>query len=87
MGQRRIDRTYPPQKHTRHVWVQRAGQQPPLQGYVLEWRRHSYRWTALVVVTMVDEQGKPSTRTEWLPAEILTPVRSDPNTGRQHHLR
>lgn len=87
MGQSRVDKTYPPQKHTRHVWVQQAGpQQPPLQGYVLEWRRHSYRWSALVVVTVVDEKGQPSTCTEWLPAEVLTPVKSDPNTGRQRYL-
>ncbi len=82
MGQRRIDRTWPPQKHTRHVWVAQAGPQtPPLQGYVLEWRRHSYRWAALVVVTVVDDDGRPSSCTEWLPAEILTPVKSDPNNG------
>ena len=60
MGQRRIDRTYPPQKHTRHVWVAQAGpQQPPLQGYVLEWRRHSYRWSALVLVTVVVTEIAP----------------------------
>lgn len=37
-----VDRTFALQRHTRHVWVQLAGpQQPPIQGYILEWRRHS----------------------------------------------
>lgn len=35
-----------------------ARRAPPLQGYVLEWRRRSYRWVALVVVTVLDEDGQ-----------------------------
>ena len=54
---------------------------------MLEWRRHSYRWTALVLVSGVDELGRPTAAQQWIPAERLTPVRSDPNNGgRVRHL-
>ena len=52
-----------------------------MQGYVLEWRSHSYRWTALVLVSSVDEEGRPTATQQWVPAERLTPVRSDPDNG------
>jgi hypothetical protein len=32
----------------------------PVQGYVLQWRRHSYHWTALVLTSSVDEAGRPT---------------------------
>ena len=51
---------------------------PPVQGLVLGWRRHSYRWSALVVTVRV-ENGRPVVVQEWVPAERLRPVRSDPN--------
>ncbi len=53
-----------------------------MQGLVLDWRRHSYRWSALVVTVRVEQGGRPVVVQEWLPAERLKPVRSDPN-GRQ----
>ena len=54
---------------------------------MLEWRRHSYRWTALVLVSGVDDQDRPTGTQEWMRAEPLTPVRSDPNNGgRVRHL-
>ena len=53
----------------------------PVQGYVLEWRRHSRRWTALVLVSGTDDQGWPTAIQQWVPAERLTQVRSDPNNG------
>lgn len=56
MGQRRIDQEWPAPRNTRHVWVlgeDRAT--PPFQGLVIAWRRHSYRWSALVV--HVDNSG------------------------------
>jgi hypothetical protein len=64
------------------VWVAQQHPHPPLQGFVLEWRRHSYRWSALVIIATVDADGHQTTILEWLPAEQLTPVKSDPNTGR-----
>ena len=51
---------------------------PPVQGLVIAWSRHSYRWSALVV--RVDESGDGTTMIQgWLPMERLRPVRSDPN--------
>ena len=79
MGQNRRDRQWPRPRRTRFVWVSRPGPQvPPVQGYVLDWRRHGYRWWALVV-TVSSEEAPPVVLQEWLPAERLRPVRSDPN--------
>jgi hypothetical protein len=86
VGQRRADREWPRPKVTRHVWVAQPDMHPPLQGFVLEWRRHAYRWSALVIIVAVDVEGHQTTTLEWLPAEQLTPVRSDPNTGRARRL-
>lgn len=83
MGQRRVDRTWPIPRATRHVWV-RLDEPPhaaPVQGYVLEWRWHSYQWFASVVTVGTDEQGRPRADVRWVEVERLTPVRSDPNTG------
>lgn len=79
MGQRKTDREWPAPRNTRHVWV--LGEDrltPPAQGLVIAWRRHSYRWSALVV--RVDE-SVPEGRTvqDWLPVDRLRPVRTDPN--------
>ncbi|GAA1428476.1 hypothetical protein GCM10009616_08160 [Microlunatus lacustris] len=66
-------------RHTRFVWVSQPGLQvPPVQGYVLDWRRHSYRWTALVVTVRL-EDGGPVVTQEWVDVERLRPVRADPN--------
>lgn len=77
MGQRKIDREWLQPRNTRHVWV--IGEDrltPPVQGLVIAWSRHSYRWSALVV----RESGDGTTTIQgWLPAERLRPVRSDPN--------
>jgi hypothetical protein len=51
---------------------------PPVQGLVLDWRRHAYRWSALVVTVRL-EDGRPVVVQEWVEAERLSPVRSDPN--------
>lgn len=79
MGQRKIDREWPPPRSTRHVWVIGADRlTPPVQGLVVAWSRHSYKWSALVV--RVDEAGDGTMMIQsWLPMERLRPVRSDPN--------
>lgn len=84
MGQRRVDRRYPAQNRTRHV-LGPAGRAagPAAAGLCPRVAPTLLQVTALVVVTVVDEHGQPSSCTEWLPAEILIPVKSDPNTGRQ----
>ena len=88
MGQRRVDREWPTPRATRFVWVSQEGvQTPPVQGFVVEWRRHSYRWWALVLVVELHPQAPPLVRMEWLPVERLTPVKSNPNDGRPHRLR
>jgi hypothetical protein len=79
VGQNRKDRGWPKPRHTRFVWVSQPGLQvPPVQGYVLDWGRHSYRWSALVVTVRVEE-GRPVVVQEWVELERLKPVRSDPN--------
>ena len=60
VGQRWKDREWPKPRHTRFVWVAQPGLQvPPAQGLVLDWRRHSHRWSALVVTVQLDEHGRP----------------------------
>lgn len=83
MGQRRVDRTWPVPRATRHVWVQMddTPHAAPVQGLVLEWRRHGYQWWASVMAVNVDERGRPRAEVCWVEVTRLTPVRSDPNTG------
>ncbi|MGI8457571.1 MAG: hypothetical protein ACR2LI_05615 [Propionibacteriaceae bacterium] len=79
MGQRR-ERGWPRPRTTRHVWVRLGGQlSPPVQGLVLEWRRHSYQWFALVMYVMETGEGGHVYLQRWYPRDQLTPVRSDPN--------
>ena len=79
MGQRRVDKEWPRPRHTRFVWVSQPGPQvPPVQGLVLDWRRHSYRWSALVV-TVQEQDGRSVVVQEWVEAERLRPVKADPN--------
>jgi hypothetical protein len=88
MGQRRVDREWAKPKTTRHVWVAQEGVQAPLvQGFVVEWRRYSYRWFALVLTVRVPKEAAPVVKMEWLRAEQLTPVKSDPNDGRAWRIR
>ena len=80
VGQNRKDRKWPRPRTTRFVWVSQPGPQvPPLQGLVLDWRRSSYRWSALVVTVHSDKQGQPVVQQEWVEVERLRPVRVDPN--------
>jgi len=46
---------------------------------VLDWRRQGYRWAALVVTVRADDQSRPLVLHEWVDAERLRPVKSDPN--------
>lgn len=79
MGSRRVDRQWPRPRSTRHVWIRSTDPlTPPVQGFVLEWRRHSYRWSALVQFVQ-EQEGTTTYVQRWLPAERLWPVKSDPN--------
>ena len=82
VGQNRKDRKWPRPRTTRFVWVSQPGpQMPPVQGYVLDWRRQSYRWSALVVTVRLEE-GRLVVVHVWVTAERLRPVRADPNVRR-----
>lgn len=59
---------------------------PPVQGFVVDWRRYSYRWWALVLIVHTADAKPPVTLMEWLPVERLTPVKSDPNDGRARRI-
>ena len=74
MGQTKKDRTWPLNlRQTRHVWIKQEGfKVPPVQGFVLHRRRHSYRWYAYVI--WVDAEGRPTQ--DWVPYDRLSPVRS-----------
>jgi hypothetical protein len=81
VGQRNVDKRWPKPRRTRFVWVAQPGPQvPPVQGLVLDWRRHSYRWSALVVTVRLQD-GEPVIVQEWVEVERLRPVRSEPNGG------
>lgn len=87
VGQRRRDREWPTPAATRHVWVaQEDVRVPPLQGFVMDWRRYSYRWWALVLVVETPKDAAPVILMQWLPVERLTPIKSDPNDGRARRL-
>lgn len=48
---------------------------------MLDWRRRSHRWSALVVTVETDDADRPVLRQEWVDSERLWPVRADPNRG------
>lgn len=82
MGQHRRDKSYAATSRIAHVWV-RAEERfmPPAPGLVIDWRRHSYRWSALVILIDVQGDGRPVVQ-RWVPVERLIPIRSDPNDGK-----
>lgn len=80
MGGRRVDRQWPRLRSTRHVWIRSTSSlEPPTQGFVLEWRRQSYKWSALVQYVQQSKDGPAVYVQEWLPLDRLWPVKSDPN--------
>ncbi|WP_109507343.1 hypothetical protein [Nocardioides speluncae] len=67
---------WPDYKPVRFVLIRRRMRwERPYQGLLVEWRRHSYRWFALVA--FVDDDGAMVMR--WLPADTLLPIEVDPN--------
>jgi hypothetical protein len=80
MGSRRADREWPRPRTTRHVWIRSENRlDPPTQGFVLESRRHSYKWFALVQYVQQEKDGPTVYAQQWFRAERLWPVKSDPN--------
>ncbi|WP_144628957.1 hypothetical protein [Arthrobacter woluwensis] len=80
----RRDRLYPKPRQTRHAWLLEGD--PPeaqmRQVLIVEWRRHSYKWRARVVYVIESVSGseEPAVVDRWVPAEVLRPVKSNPNT-------
>lgn len=73
---------------TRHVWLRAGGERPePVQAFVVDWKRFSYRWFAWCSYLELDSEGRPSLVCRWYEVDRLIPVRSDPNDGgRVRHL-
>jgi hypothetical protein len=69
---------WPIPRTTRHVWVLRDHRwEVPWQGYVIAWRRHSYKWSALVAYVDESDPERPLVQ-RWVPRDKLLPVRSAP---------
>ena len=62
-------------QRARHCWVDSAtGDEAVHAGLVIEWRRDSEGWSALVTY-VVDDQGSPVVVTQWLDGALLRPAR------------
>ena len=83
LGRRRPTYARPP-RSTRHVWVVTEHGREPEQGFILEWRRHAYQWSAPVVMVRTDEAGQLVSVQRWLAAEHLAPVNTRPVTPDAH---
>ena len=63
-----------PRSRTRHCWVTGPAEDPgPWPGLVLEWRRGSSGWSALVVYVITNEPAVTTIQT-WIPPEHLRPA-------------
>ena len=78
MNPGRRDR-YPFHNPTRWVFIMRDHvSERPWQGYAVDWKRHSYKWSVLVVYVDDTIDGDPLVQA-WFPAERLRPASVDPN--------
>lgn len=73
--------SWPPYKRIRFVLVRREPwTMKPWQGLVVAWQKTSRGFKAQVVYVDDDPpQREGKVCKEWFPAELLTPVRVDPN--------
>ncbi len=63
-----------PRSRTRHCWVTGPAEDPgPWPGLVLERRRGSTGWSALVVYVITNEPSMTTIQT-WIPPEHLRPA-------------
>ena len=70
---------WPAYRPTRHVLILRKRRyERPWQGYVVDWKHHSYKWGALVVHQDETLEGSPLAW-KWFPVEQLRPMYPDPN--------
>lgn len=81
MNRPKSDR-WPTHEPTRFAFVPREHRNMrPWQGYVVDFRRQSYRWEALVVYMDEDAEGSPLIW-KWWPIEKLRAAKVDPNRPR-----
>lgn len=81
MNRPKSDR-WPAYNPTRHVLIERDFRNDrPWQGFVVDWKRHGYKWSALVVFIDESVDGMPLVQ-QWLPIEKLRPMQTDPNPPR-----
>lgn len=66
------------------MWVVTERGAEPEQGFVLEWRRHAYNWSALVEMVRSDSENRPTFVHRWLAAEHLAPVSTPPTIPDEH---
>lgn len=59
VGKTRAERTWERPRKTRHAWMQGGPHpnSPPRQVYIVNWRRQSYKWSALVVYAVEVQDG------------------------------
>ena len=61
-------------ERARHCWVDSAtGDEVAHAGLVIEWRRRTEGWSALVTY-VVDDQGSPVIVTQWVDGVLLRPA-------------
>jgi len=61
-------------QRARHCWVDSATSDEAVHaGLVIEWRRGSEGWSALVTY-VEDDQGSPVVVTQWLDGALLRPA-------------
>jgi len=61
---RRVDKEWPRPRNTRHCCVL-LGRSAPVQGFVVAWRRHSYRYSALVAYVELTSDGQDQLVQRW----------------------
>ena len=70
---------WPAYRPTRHVLILRQRRyERPWQGYVVDWKHHTYKWEALVIYQDETLDGSPLVW-RWFPVEQPRPLYPDPN--------
>jgi len=69
-----IKTDHAPQTQVRHCWVTGPVEDPgPWPGLILEWRRDTMGWSALVVYLIAGESSATTIQT-WMPQTHLRPA-------------
>lgn len=83
MGMNRPKRDkWPAHEPTRFVFISHGTRfERPWQGFVIDWKRHGYKWSALVAYMDESDEDLPLVQ-RWFPLDELRPVTVDPNPPR-----